>query len=200
MAADSGFAQLDRARLVRIETPEHVRLGFELAAIGSRFAAASVDLMVMAVLTTAILFALAGLGQLSASEWVQSFGAAGAALALFVVQWGYFFVAEGFFDGRTLGKRALGLRVIGAEGTPITKEAAALRNLLRVADVQPAGSSLIGLGLIALHPRAQRLGDIVAGTVVVRDRGHAEIPEQRAAATELGRPRLDPQRFEVLGK
>jgi uncharacterized membrane protein SpoIIM required for sporulation len=119
---------------------------------------------------------------------------------VFVLQWGYFFISEGFFDGRTIGKRAMGLRVIGVGGTPITLQAAALRNLVRIIDFQPLGSSLVGLGLIALHAKSQRLGDILAGTVVVRDRGNQEIPEERGAETSLERPLLDHRRFEVLEK
>jgi uncharacterized membrane protein SpoIIM required for sporulation len=67
-------------------------------------------------------------------------------------------------------------------------------------DLQPAGSSLVGLGLIALHAKSQRLGDILAGTVVVRDRGSQEIPEGRSGTLGAERPRLDRQRFEVLEK
>ena len=196
----AGFAHLDRARVVRVETPEHVPLGFELAAVGSRFAAALADVSIILASVLALGLILASLDLVTSNAWFESLGATGAIIAGFALQWGYFFVSEGFFGGRTLGKKALGLRVIGAEGAPITKEAAALRNLLRIVDVQPAGSSLLGLGLVALHPRAQRLGDIVAGTVVVRDRGDDAIPEHQSAEIGVGQPRLDPHRFEVLEK
>jgi uncharacterized membrane protein SpoIIM required for sporulation/uncharacterized RDD family membrane protein YckC len=195
-----GFAQLDRARVVRIETPEHVGIGFELAAIGSRSAAVVVDVIVSSAAAGAISLLVTVLDQVSESELLRSLGTTGALFALFAIQWGYFFVSEGFFDGRTIGKKALGLRVIGAGGTPITLQAAALRNLLRIIDFQPVGSSLVGLGLIALHPKSQRLGDILAGTVVVRDRGSQEIPEKRSAEFGRERPRLDRRRFEVLEK
>jgi uncharacterized membrane protein SpoIIM required for sporulation/uncharacterized RDD family membrane protein YckC len=199
-APGAGFAHLDRAQVVRIETPEHVRLGFELAAIGSRSAAVVADAIIMALGIVTLLLLLAMLGEITSSEWILNVGMTGFFILLFAIQWGYFFICEGFFDGRTIGKKALGLRVIGAGGTPITLQAAALRNLIRVIDLQPLGSSLVGLGLIALHPKSQRLGDILAGTVVVRDRGNQEIPEERSDDTGLERPLLDHKRFEVLEK
>jgi len=194
----AGFVYLDRARLVRIETPEHVRIGFELAGIGSRSAAVIVDMMILVIATMGIAGLVVGLDVVTSSDWMTSVGTTAGVLLIFGILWGYFFLAEGFFDGMTLGKRALGLRVIGSGGTPLTLQAAALRNLLRIIDLQPFPSGIIGLGLVALHPRSQRLGDIVAGTVVVRERGSQEIPEQRSAATIAERPRLDRQRFEVL--
>jgi uncharacterized membrane protein SpoIIM required for sporulation/uncharacterized RDD family membrane protein YckC len=195
-----GFAHLDRARMVRIETPEHVRLGFELAGIGSRFAAAVLDAAILFAVLVASLVGLASLGAVTASEVVEALGVTAGILVVFALQWGYFFLCEAFFGGRTIGKKALGIRVIGAEGTPITREAAALRNLLRVIDVQPVGSSLIGLGLVALHPRAQRLGDIVAGTVVVRDRGSEAMPEEQTGDAAAGMPVMSAERFGVLEK
>lgn len=200
-SADSttaGFAHLDQARSVRIETPEHVRLGFELAGLGSRSAAVIADYLLLLTASVVILLVVARFGDLTGDGWIANLGASAGIFFVFGIQWGYFFIAEGFFGGRTFGKRSLGLRVIGADGTPITLPSAALRNLIRIVDLQPVGSSIVGLGLIALHPRAQRLGDIVAGTVVVRDRGEHEIPEHRAADTPTRRSRIDARRFDVL--
>ncbi len=194
----AGFVHLDRARLVRIETPEHVRIGFELAGVGSRSAAVIVDMVISAIAVLGILLLVTGIDVVTSSDWITSASQTAMIFLIFGVWWGYFFLAEGFFDGRTLGKRALGLRVIGAGGTPLTLQAAALRNLLRFIDLQPFPSGALGLGLVALHPRSQRLGDIVAGTIVVRDRGSQEIPERRSAETVAERPLLDRQRFEVL--
>lgn len=200
-AGPTGFAHLDAARSVRIETPEHVPIGFELAGIGSRGAAMILDVGALGV--AAFVLAVAGMGfvGLGVAEWVANAGFAVYLLVLFALQWGYFFVAEGFFNGRTLGKHVLGLRVVGEGGTRLTLQGSALRNLLRFVDIQPLGTSLIGLGLIALHPRAQRLGDMVAGTVVVRDRRPThEIPEMEAATRETGHPRLEPRQFDVLAR
>lgn len=196
--APSGFAHLDRARSLEVETPEHVRLGFELAGVGSRAAAVTLDLMILGAAGLVAFTALAAGPALTGSEWISSLGGTAAIFLLFLLQWGYFFIAEGFFGGRTLGKKWIGLRVIGQRGVPITLQASALRNLLRIVDFQPAFSSMVGLGLIVFHPRSQRLGDIVAGTVVVRDRGDDAIPEEAPAEGLAERPYLDPRRFQVL--
>jgi uncharacterized membrane protein SpoIIM required for sporulation/uncharacterized RDD family membrane protein YckC len=185
---------------VRIDTPEQVRLGFELAGVGSRFAAALLDAVILFFAVLVSSAAAAALSVVTASEVLEAIGTTATILVFFALQWGYFFLCEAFFGGRTIGKKVVGIRVIGAEGTPITPEAAALRNLLRIVDVQPAGTSLIGLGLVALHPRAQRLGDIVGGTVVVRDRGGDAMPEERVGDAATGLPLLDAKRFEVLEK
>lgn len=148
-----------------------------------------------------ILIVVAAIGAvqfLLGSALLANLGLAAMVFLMFAFQWGYFFIAEGFFDGRTLGKRWIGLRVIGEEGVPVTLQGAALRNLIRIIDFQPAGSALLGLGLIALHPRSQRLGDLVAGTVVVRDRGGDTIPEEESVEGMTERPVLDPRQFDVL--
>lgn len=197
-AAPSGFAYLDKARSLEVETPEHVRLGFELAGIGSRSAAVLLDILVLGTVVSVLFLAVGALQFFMGNELLANLGFAAIIFLMFLFQWGYFFLAEGFFDGRTLGKRWIGLRVIGEEGVPVTLQGAALRNLIRIIDFQPAGSALLGLGLIALHPRSQRLGDLVAGTVVVRDRGGESIPEEEAVEALAERPSLDPRQFDVL--
>lgn len=147
---------------------------------------------------SALVLSMSALQLFTGSAWISNLGLTAAVFLIFLLQWGYFFVAEGFFDGRTLGKRWIGLRVIGDQGVPITLQGAALRNLIRIVDFQPAGSALLGLGLIALHPRSQRLGDLAAGTVVVRDRGDDAIPEERSAESLAERPVLEPRQFDVL--
>src|SRR5439155_12152122 len=86
------------------------------------------------------------------------------------VTWGYFLLFEALNDGRTPGKRVLGIRVVMDTGHRVTFTAAAVRNLVRIVDAQPLVSYLVGLGFVLFHPQIKRLGDIVAGTVVVRDR------------------------------
>jgi len=88
-------------------------------------------------------------------------------LLTLLVAWSYFIVLEWLWDGRTLGKRMFGLRVISADGSPASFTAVLVRNLLRIVDFLPA---FYGLGLLAivLSSRSQRLGDLAAGTYVVR--------------------------------
>jgi len=94
---------------------------------------------------------------------------------LFLMLWAYPVVCEAMFDGQTPGKRALELRVVSADGAPVGWLAAFVRNLLRTVDALPIG---YGFGLVASlsDPYGRRLGDMVAGTVVV----HA--PRLRAQA------------------
>lgn len=150
--------------VLTIRTPENVAFEFELAGIGSRAVAWLLDVMVMGVLTTAgIVFA--GL-----------FGvfAGGLAAALyfviaFAVQWGYGAFCEFRFNGQTVGKRAVGIRVLQAGGTRISWSQAVVRNLVRVVDVLPA-LYLTGATSALIDRQGRRLGDVAAGTVVVRQR------------------------------
>ncbi len=103
-------------------------------------------------------------------------------LVYFASLWGYFAFFEGLRNGQTPGKRRLGIRVVRDTGHPVTFGAAAVRNLLRAADFLPP-PYLIGGLLVALHPRAKRLGDLVAGTVVVRDRP-TEVTARPTGASE----------------
>ncbi|MGN6707645.1 MAG: RDD family protein [Rhodanobacter sp.] len=103
------------------------------------------------------------------------FGVAGNGLAmllLFALMWAYAVVCEVWMDGQTPGKRALGLRVVHADGTPVTWLPSVVRNLLRAVDILPG---VYGVGLVStlVDPHARRLGDIVAGTMVVHAR---ELP------------------------
>ncbi|HSM05949.1 MAG TPA: stage II sporulation protein M [Longimicrobiales bacterium] len=193
----TGFDHLDQARTLEVETPEHVALGFELAGFGSRAAAAILDFVLIAVIATALFVTLVSL---PFDDLVFSVGGSILLLALFALQAGYFFLLEWRFNGRTPGKRWMGLRVVHDGGVPLTARGAALRNLLRPIDMQPFGSSLVGLGLIGFMPKAQRLGDMVGGTVVVRDRHTDRIPEVLVAERSAGRPVLDPVRFDVLSR
>src|SRR4029077_16670003 len=73
-------------------------------------------------------------------------------------------------DGRTPGKRLMGIRVLMDTGHPLTFTAAAVRNLVRIVDMQPLFTYQVGLAFVLFHAQNKRLGDIVARTVVVRDR------------------------------
>ena len=95
------------------------------------------------------------------------------AVTMFLVFWFYPVLFEVFDQGRTPGKRALGLRVIAANGAPVGWLAAFTRNLLRVVDMLPFGYAA-GLVASLADPWGRRLGDMVAGTLVV----HAARPHE----------------------
>lgn len=197
---------LDLRQQHGVETPEHVTLSFELAGLGSRTAAAAVDLLLLTVayLILSVLFLAAG----PSGEWNTALGRWGIAVLVLVAGLGfflYFALFEALWDGRTPGKRLLGLRVVLDTGQPVTANAATLRNLVRIVDfIAPLGP-LPGLLFVFFHPSNKRLGDLVAGTIVVRDRvaawGLAPAPPAEATApVELGPPELTEQEFTLLDR
>jgi len=192
------------ARRLAIETPEHLVLELELAGVGSRIAAAACDAVLLGVLYVGLGLALVALatGRETPGPW-STLVAVLALLALFLLFWGYFLLFEALNHGRTPGKRLMGIRVVMDTGHPITFAAAAVRNLIRVVDALPFG--LVGLAFVLVHPQNKRLGDIVAGTVVARDRPEdlqlAGVPTNRQPGTEpleTGPPELSDEEFRLL--
>lgn len=142
-----------------------------LAGIGSRFIAIVVDhliwgfiFVVLGILAAIIFPALNYFGGVSVNWAIGIF-----VLVIFLMQWGYFALFEAFGNGRTPGKRVAKIRVIHQSGRGINFVEALARNLVRFIDYFP-GFYAIGIIAIFLSKRSQRLGDMVAGTLVVRDR------------------------------
>ncbi len=166
---------------VAIETPEHVVFHYRLAGPARRCLAHLVDLVLcyggVALFALAmVLLALGPSGFASFGDQASVLAKAGLGvllLALFFVQWVYFAAWEAV-TGRTPGKAVFGLRVVTTTGRPIGLRAAVLRNVLRAADLLPVGY-VAGVASMALSSRFQRLGDLVAGTMVV-------VPERASAA------------------
>lgn len=166
---------------VNIETPEQVTLEFALAGVGSRFLALALDTLLQAVVYTvlglAITFAMPGVSAASSrpssSHISQNWAVAIVILIMFCIYWGYFALFEIFWHGQTPGKRVVGIRVVKESGRPITVIEGIGRNLLRAID----GLLLYGVGLIVMlvSPQNRRLGDYVAGTLVVYDKKSAEV-------------------------
>lgn len=153
-----------------VDTPERVRFSHRLAGPGLRALALVVDFIVLGALATVVV--LLGLATIP----VLADGSVGVMLlAWFVVSWGYGAALEGLWQGRTLGKLAVGLRVVRLDGGPIGPVEALLRNLLRAVDGLPMGYVIGGLCVVS-DPHLRRLGDLAAGTVVV--------VEQRGALAE----------------
>ncbi|HEV7888734.1 MAG TPA: RDD family protein [Acidimicrobiales bacterium] len=154
-----------------VATPEGVTLEFTLAGVGSRFVAALIDVCLQGAVAVAVLLLTAALSD-ALGGWVIAL----AAVAVFVVVFGYDVAFETWASGRTLGKRWTGLRVVKTSGAPITFVTSAVRNLLRLVDILPT-AYLVGIVAILATPKNQRLGDLAAGTIVVRERtGRAAMP------------------------
>lgn len=153
-----------------VETPEHVRFHHQLAGPARRALAYLIDLLVRgAVLFVLfIIFAIAGI---ASGEELQGLSFGVMAVVYFAVEWGYFVLFETIWSGRSPGKKALRLRVITDTGRPLHYLDSLLRNLLRAADMLP---NLYALGLVVMgrDHRFRRLGDMVAGTMVVVEERH----------------------------
>jgi uncharacterized RDD family membrane protein YckC len=175
-----------------IETPERVPLHFALASIGNRFLACAVDHTIQILTALLMILAFTLLSNYSffsdelsnAPKWVKAI----LIIILFLLISGYFAFFEWIWSGQTPGKRWLKLRVIREDGRPITFWEAVVRNLLRAADMMPAPFYSIGLISVFVSLSDQRVGDMVAGTVVVRER-EAEAP---AFAQVFDAPVSDP--------
>ncbi len=172
---------------VAIETPEHIVFRHRVAGPARRLLAYLLDLLIcyaaLAVIAFVVLVAVAGLAAVSgATENLAGAGMGLVLLLLFAIQWLYFTIFEAL-RGRTPGKAAFGCRVVTTMGRPIGARAAALRNVLRAADSLPLAYSagllsVAGLVSMSVTRRFQRLGDLVAGTMVV-------VPERARVAEPL---------------
>lgn len=149
-----------------IETPEQIDLSFQKAGIGSRFYAALIDTGLLALIALIGYYVnrnfIRELGD-TLGNWLGAFGG----IIVFALFWGYYMVSEVTTNGQSLGKRALGLRVIKEGGYPIGFADSAIRNLVRLVDFLPF---FYGAGLLAMliNKDWRRLGDLAAGTLVVK--------------------------------
>lgn len=154
---------------LNIDTPENVIFGYEVVGIGSRFLAALIDTTIIAVLlvaTNAILFYVFLRGQDGGMS--SGFIVALLSLVSFAFFWGYYIFFEMRWNGSSPGKRQVGIRVIRADGTPITLAESVIRNLVRLVDFLP-GAYGLGLVTMFIDSKARRLGDLAANTLVVRE-------------------------------
>lgn len=167
-----------------IDTPEGVSIEVTLAGLGSRFGAALVDIVIQGVLLLILLLALTMAGStLSGDLSVFLMGVGAVALAVIIL--GYYIVFEALNGGRTPGKAVFGIRVASVDGAPVGLGAVSLRTLMRLVDFLPAAYA-VGAIAIVTNSRNQRLGDMVANTVVIRDRMAASPQVPRIEGKTLG--------------
>jgi uncharacterized RDD family membrane protein YckC len=157
--------------LTQVETPEGIALRLRPAGMLPRAAAWALDFSIRLALLWMLSILLMVLGETGMGFYL---------ITLFVVFWFYPVLFEVLRDGQTIGKKAMGLRVVHANGTPVTWIASIVRNLLRVVDTLPL---LYAIGFISglIDPRGRRLGDMVAGTLVV----HVEKPQLHIPAPNV---------------
>src|SRR5438067_809637 len=161
---------------VRLITPERVQFRYPLAGPFRRSISYVIDAAVLLVLILMgwMLSTLVTLGSQAGSGPAQAIA--------FALIWGYGAFTEGMFNGQTLGKRVVGIRVMTTQGVPITGAQAAIRNLIGAVDGPMPFLYLPGLASMLLTSRFQRLGDLAAGTMVV-------VEESRFRSTV---PRVEP--------
>jgi uncharacterized RDD family membrane protein YckC len=190
-----------------VATPERVSFDYQVAGLGTRAIAQILDLLIISVILAAVYFvalAISIVGSVTATLV--------ALVGSFVVIFGYFWLSESLWSGQTIGKKAFRLRAVGDRGEPLTFAQAGIRNIVRIVDFLPYA---YGVGLIVLfaNGKGKRLGDLAAGTIVVKDSDHVwlwQLPGARwpaagapltppppayapASAAELTLRRLDPE-------
>jgi uncharacterized RDD family membrane protein YckC len=150
-----------------VETPEHVRFHHRLAGPAGRAIAYFVDLLVRGAIM-AVLLLVAEIAGVAAGAELRGLSYGVMAVIYFAMEWGYYVLFETIWSGRSPGKKVMRLRVITDTGRPLHYLDSVLRNLLRAADLLP---NLYALGLVVMgrDRRFRRLGDMVAGTIVVVD-------------------------------
>jgi len=158
---------------VQVKTPEHISLQFQLAGLGSRTTAFIIDQLILAVINILLiilmLVVIIGEKNILGIASVSSVMFSAIIILLFIINWGYFVVLEFFSGGKTIGKRIVGIRVIQENGHSLTLLSSFIRNLFRIIDFLPV-SYFLGIMMIFFHPKHKRLGDLVAGTIVVHER------------------------------
>ncbi len=151
---------------VSVETPEQIDINFQQAGIGSRFYAALIDTVLLTLISLVGYYVnrqfISELGDV-VGNWLGALGG----IIVFAIFWGYYMVFEVTTNGQSLGKRALGLRVIKDGGYPIGFADSAIRNLVRVVDFLPFLYT-VGLLCMLLNRNWRRLGDLAAGTLVIK--------------------------------
>jgi uncharacterized RDD family membrane protein YckC len=187
-------------RTLEVRTPESIAFNYELAGLGSRFLALTVDLAIQILTLVVLVVGVVLVARVShgsivraaaSNKLAESVGLAIAIAVLFIVLFGYFIVFEALWNGQTPGKKLLGLRVVRDGGYPIDFGASLIRNLIRV------GEQLIGFYALAavsalLSPENKRLGDHAAGTIVVRD---ARLASPRTLAEPPAEPVYAPTAY-----
>jgi uncharacterized RDD family membrane protein YckC len=170
-----------------VSTPERVAFQYQVAGIGSRFLAQFIDILIIAVVQLIITIGAAATGGIfNAPELAALI----EVILGFILIAGYFLISEAAWNGQTVGKRSVRLRVVGDQGEPITLGQATIRNLVRIIDFLPL---FYAVGVVAMfsNSRSKRLGDFAAGTIVVRDRDRISLYDL-SSTTQAASPPPDP--------
>lgn len=176
-----------------IDTPEQTALDFAVAGIGSRFLALALDTLIQIALGFALticgimITAVVGAASSAASLWIFAI----MILFGFLLYFGYFAFFEIIWNGQTPGKRKIGIRVIKDSGRPLTPAESIGRNLMRIVDWLPAFYA-VGMVSAILTKENKRLGDLIAGSLVVREISLSDVKPAWQSAQAPSGPTLAP--------
>ena len=175
------------SQTVDVETPELVVLSYTVAGVGSRATAACIDYAICIVTFITVIIAFLQLqvtfGVASSRDSSGAWVMAVLGVVQFAILWLYYVLFEALADGQTPGKRLMKLRVVKDGGLSVTLEASAIRNIVRAIDLQPVFLYAVGLVAIIANARGKRLGDMAAGTIVVKE----DLVSQPATPRKSGR-------------
>src|ERR1700730_3852651 len=151
-----------------VATPERVSFDYQVAGLGTRAIAQLIDLLILTGILIAVFFFAFAAGAVVNSGIVASLV---VIIGSFIAVFGYFWISEALWSGQTIGKKAFRLRAVGDRGEPLTFLQAGIRNVVRIVDFLPYG---YGVGMVVLfaNGKGKRLGDLAAGTIVVKDSDH----------------------------
>src|SRR2546429_6667499 len=147
-----------------VATPERVSFDYQVAGLATRGIAQLLDLLILAGILVGLYFAAIAIGAAGANTVAFLVAVIGS----FVVIFGYFWACEAFWSGQTVGKKVFRLRAVGDRGEPMTFVQAGIRNVVRIVDFLPYAYG-VGLVVLFINGKGKRLGDLAAGTIVVKD-------------------------------
>jgi len=162
---------VDAGAVRGVVTPEAVVLEFETASVGSRMLAQIVDLLVR----FGLLYVL-GIAAVLSSTAGNTVGIVMLIVGIFLIIFGYPAIVEARWNGQTPGKRVLGLRVVTVEGAPVRFRHTSIRSMLAIVDFLLPPIGVTATIVVLLNRQNQRLGDVFAGTIVLRERTGAAFP------------------------
>jgi uncharacterized RDD family membrane protein YckC len=174
-----------------VSTPERVSFDYQVAGLGTRAIAQVLDLLIVIALLVALLFGGIAVGSIFnntvAFDLIEILGS-------FVIVFGYFWLSEAIWSGQTIGKKAFRLRAVGDRGEPLTFMQAGIRNVVRIVDFLPYGYG-VGLVVMFINGKGKRLGDLAAGTLVVKDSDRVwlwQVPGARPSDVQPNMPPPSP--------
>src|SRR6267143_450453 len=166
-----------------VSTPERVSFEYQVAGLGTRAIAQILDLLILTGVLVGVYFAAIAIGQVGSSTVAYLVAVIGS----FVIVFGYFWTCEAFWSGQTVGKKVFRLRAVGDRGEPMTFVQAGIRNVVRIVDFLPYAYG-VGVVVLFINGKGKRLGDLAAGTIVVKDSDAVALWQLRGALPPTGAP------------